>query len=82
MGRLRPLSFHELLSIFQSFGFSIHSQRGSHIKLRRFSPTGGKQTLVVPAHAELDKGTLTAIFRQACRFISPDELRPRFHFDD
>ena len=63
MGRLRPISSRELISIFQSFGFSLHDQRGSHIKLRRITASGEKQTLLVPAHAEIDKGTLAAIFR-------------------
>ncbi|MBA3975779.1 MAG: hypothetical protein C0504_16360 [Candidatus Solibacter sp.] len=82
MGRLRPLSYREFISIFQSFGFSVHDQRGSHIKLRRVAPNGEIQTLLVPAHAEIDKGTLVSIFRQACRYINPTDLRPRFYFVD
>ena len=82
MGRLRPLSSRELISVFQSFGFSIHDQRGNHIKLRRVTPSGERHTLLVPAHAEIDRGTLSSIFRQACRYISPAELRPHFYFDD
>jgi len=47
------------------FGFEVHSQRGSHAKLRRVSD-------------ELDVGTLHAVFRQASRYIPADELRPYF----
>jgi hypothetical protein len=35
--------------------------------------------LTIPLHAELDSGTLRAIFRQASRFISESELRPHFY---
>jgi hypothetical protein len=51
------------------------------MKLRRISAAGEKQTLTIPNHRELDTGTCHAIYRQACRFISPDELRPFFYTD-
>ena len=35
------------------------------MKLRRMVAGGQKQTLTIPAHAELDVGTLKAIIRQA-----------------
>jgi hypothetical protein len=38
-----------------------------------------RQVLTLPLHAELDPGTLRAIFRQASRFISEPELRPHFY---
>lgn len=63
------------------FGFRIHAQRGSHVKLRRISAGGNRQTLTVPTHGELDAGTLQAIFRQAHRFIPEDELRKEFYAD-
>jgi predicted RNA binding protein YcfA (HicA-like mRNA interferase family) len=81
MPKLKRLSGSEVVSIFQQFGFFILSQRGSHIKLRRISPAGEKETLTVPNHRQLDTGTCHAIFRQACRYISPDDLRPHFYVD-
>ena len=42
-------------------GFRVRRQHGSHIILRRDEPFA--QT-VVPAHRELDRGTLRAILRQ------------------
>jgi predicted RNA binding protein YcfA (HicA-like mRNA interferase family) len=81
MPKLKRLSGPEVASIIQRFGFFILSQRGSHIKLRRISQAGEKQTLTVPNHRELDTGTSHAIFRQACRYISPDDLRPFFYTD-
>jgi predicted RNA binding protein YcfA (HicA-like mRNA interferase family) len=81
MPKLKRLSGPEAVSALQQFGFSILSQRGNHIKLRRVSQTGEKQTLTVPSHRQFDTGTCHAIFRQACRFISPDDLRPFFYSD-
>jgi predicted RNA binding protein YcfA (HicA-like mRNA interferase family) len=75
--RLRTLSGPELLVVFRKFGFARFSQRGSHVKLRREVP-GGRQTLTVPLHKELDKGTLLALFRQACRYIPENELAKFF----
>lgn len=63
-------------------GFQRETTRRSHIKLRRILANGSKQTLVLVMHSELDKGTLHAIFRQACRHISETELRPHFYAED
>ncbi len=79
MPRLRRLSGAEVIAILGRFGFSIHAQRGSHVKLRRELPNGTVQTLTVPAHPELDTGTCRAIFRQASRFIPEENLRPYFY---
>ncbi len=79
MPKLRRLSASELVSIFQRFGFVALTQRGSHIKLRRINQAGEKQTLTIPNHRQLDTGTCHAIFRQACRYIAPDELRAHFY---
>ena len=81
MPKLRTLSGNDLLGIFSRFGFTQHSQRGSHIKLRRIASTGMRETLTIIAHRELDKGTLQAIFRQALRYIPEAELA-RYFFAD
>ena len=78
MPKLRRLAGRDVLTIFQGFGFQQVSQRGSHVKLiREVAET--RQILTIPLHAELDPGTLRAIFRQASRFISERELRPHFY---
>jgi len=79
MPKLRRLSGAEVIRIFEHFGFVIHAQRGSHVKLRRIGILGEKQTLTVPLHTELDTGTLRAIFRQATQYITENELRPYFY---
>jgi predicted RNA binding protein YcfA (HicA-like mRNA interferase family) len=73
------MSSRDVLRALGHFGFEIVSTRGSHAKLRREVPGGGKQILTIPVHKELAPGTLNAIFRQAARFIPEDELRPHFY---
>lgn len=70
-----------MLSILHRFGFEVHSQKSSHAKLRRLAPSGGKQTLTVPIHDEIDPGTMHAIVRQAARFIPEEELHSYFFTD-
>jgi len=78
MPKHRTLSGDDLQRIFAQFGFTKHSQRGSHIKLRRISASGGRETLTIVTHSEVDKGTLQAIFRQALRYIPEADLGPYF----
>jgi predicted RNA binding protein YcfA (HicA-like mRNA interferase family) len=77
--KLRRLSGTDVVNILGLFGFVIISQKGSHAKLRRIGPNGEKQTLVVPLHDELDRGTLRAIIRQASAYIPEHELEPHFY---
>jgi predicted RNA binding protein YcfA (HicA-like mRNA interferase family) len=79
MPKLRALSGSEVVKIFNTFGFQMASQKGSHIKLQRILPDGTKQTLTIPLHDELDKGTIKAIYRQALRYIPENELRDHFY---
>jgi predicted RNA binding protein YcfA (HicA-like mRNA interferase family) len=79
MPKLKVLSGGEVLKILRSFGFEIQSQKGSHVKLLRHAEAGEKQTLIIPNHADIDKGTLKAIYRQALRYISETELHPHFY---
>lgn len=78
MPKLRRLAGRDVLTILQSCGFQQVSQRGSHVKLVR-EVAGTRQVLTVPLHAELDSGTIRAIFRQASRFIPEEKLRPHFY---
>jgi predicted RNA binding protein YcfA (HicA-like mRNA interferase family) len=78
MPKMRTLSGTEVTAILGEFGFRPVSQRGSHLKLRRVLDDGSTQTLTVPNHKEIDRGTLQAIFRQASRFIPEPEVRRVF----
>ncbi len=64
MPRFKRLSGSDVIKILEKFGFQVHSQRGSHIKMRRVTQTG-KETLTIPNHKQLDTGTCRAILRQA-----------------
>ena len=78
--KLRRLSGNEVIAIFHLFSFITHSQKGSHVKLRRVVD-GRKQTLTVPLHEEIDSGTLRAIVRQASRYIPESQLHSHFYTD-
>ena len=77
--RLKRLSGPQVADIMAAFEFQTHSQRGSHVKLRRITKRGEKQTLTIPLHPELDAGTLRAIIRQAARYIPESDLHPYFY---
>lgn len=77
--KLKTLSGKEVVKILEKFGFQVERQRGSHVKMSRLSPSGEKQILTIPLHKELDKGTLRAIFRQACRYVPEDQLVSYFY---
>ena len=79
MPKLKQLSGNDVIKIFISLGFEIISQKGSHIKLKRFSDNDEKQILTVPNHKELDKGTIKAIIRQAGRYLNDDIIRENFY---
>jgi predicted RNA binding protein YcfA (HicA-like mRNA interferase family) len=78
MPKPKTLSGGDIVRIFATFGFEVASQRGSHIKLRRVLPSGAKQTLTVPNHRELDRGTVLGIYRQALRYLTAEALAPHF----
>lgn len=80
MPRLKVLSGKDVIKILESFNFAVASQKGSHIKLRRTINTRN-QTVTIPDHKELDKGTLLAIFNQVSKYISESELIPHFYND-
>ena len=78
MPKLKVLSCKDVIKILESFGFEVVGQKGSHKKLRRLLD-GAKQTLTVPDHSEIDRGTLKAIFNQSLKYVSATELRQHFY---
>jgi predicted RNA binding protein YcfA (HicA-like mRNA interferase family) len=77
--KLKRLSGKQVGTILGQFGFTVQSQEGSHMKLRRITAEGQKQTLTIPIHDELDVGTLQAIIRQASRYVLEEELKKNFY---
>lgn len=78
MPKIKQLSGKDIIKILQKFDFEIHSQKGSHVKLRRIT-IKGKETLTIPNHKQLDRGTSQAIFKQACQYIPESELYNYFY---
>ena len=80
MPKSRVLSSKDILAMLEKHGFVFAAQKGSHIKLRG-EVDGIRQTLTIPMHSELDRGTTAAIYRQASRFVPETELR-KFFFSE
>lgn len=74
---LKVLTGEDLVAIFQRFGFVVIGG-SKHLKLRR-TTSAGQETLVIPNHNPIAKGTLRAIFLQATHYIPQSELRPHFY---
>lgn len=81
MPRLRRLAARDIVRLLGNFGFEVISMRGSHAKLARVGPSGRREILIVPMRRQLTLGTVHAIYRQASRFVTDDELRQRFFTD-
>jgi predicted RNA binding protein YcfA (HicA-like mRNA interferase family) len=62
MSKLPTISGRDCVEVLTRAGFRQIRQKGSHIIVRRDQPIA---QLTVPDHAELDRGTLRAIIRQA-----------------
>ena len=62
MSHLPVLSGRRVVKAFESFGWQVARQRGSHIILIK---SGHISTLSVPDHREVARGTLRALIRLA-----------------
>ena len=62
MPSLPVLSGREVIRVFESFGWRMARQTGSHIVLVK---TGDVATLSVPNHREVARGTLRSLIRSA-----------------
>ncbi len=78
MPKLKVLSGNDVIKIFYYFGFVNDGQKGSHMKLARII-NNKRESLTVPLHQEIDKGTLKAIIRQASRFVPEEKLNEHFY---
>jgi predicted RNA binding protein YcfA (HicA-like mRNA interferase family) len=62
MASLPALRGQEVVRIFQSLGWNVARQRGSHIIMTK---QGANVTLSIPNHKEVAKGTLRSLIRSA-----------------
>lgn len=60
----RSISGKEMVKILEKVDFSVVSQKGSHIKLKRKIQTGAT-IVIVPNHRELTPGTFKNILKTA-----------------
>ena len=60
MPELPHVSGHKAIKIFESLGFEIVRQKGSHVILRK-----GNKGCVIPIHKELAVGTLRSTIKQS-----------------
>ena len=58
--KVPQLGYREVINAFTRAGWTIVSQRGSHIKLAK-----GRKILIVPAHTPLKRSTLAKIIKQS-----------------
>ena len=63
MAKLPTCSGADAVRAFCRGGYAVDHQTGSHIILRKATPP--HRRLTVPNHAELKKGTLRALIREA-----------------
>ncbi len=78
MPRLRSLSSVDLIKALETFGFEVVGQKGSHIKLARYTVLQ-KQVLIIPNNKSLPKRITKAIYNQVSRFVSQAELQGFFY---
>ena len=72
MPKLPIVSGREAVKAFQRLGFFVDRQRGSHIVMKKITPSG-ERGCVIPAHKEVAHGTLRSALKQAG--VSEDEFR-------
>ena len=71
MTRMPLVSGREAVRAFERAGYAVDHQTGSHIILRQ--QTAPHRRLTIPNHAELGKGMLRALVREAG--LTMDEFR-------
>ena len=77
--KLRILSGKDIIKFLEKNSFVVHSTRGSHIKLKR-AVNERMQTLVIPFHDEIAKGTLRDIYNQILEYMPESSEIKNFFF--
>jgi predicted RNA binding protein YcfA (HicA-like mRNA interferase family) len=79
--KLRTLSGKEIIKFLEAKSFVLKSSRGSHAKLKRII-NESTQTLIIPLHKEIAKGTLRDIYNQITEYIPESKEIRNFFFTD
>jgi predicted RNA binding protein YcfA (HicA-like mRNA interferase family) len=64
MQKLPLVSGQKVVKALNKAGFKIVGRKGSHIRLKKKTPTK-TYIVIVPLHREIKRGTLKSILRQA-----------------
>ncbi len=78
MHKMKVLSGQEIVRFFERHGFVIVSQKGSHIRMKRKTVLGD-QSVMVPNHQTLKKGTQKSLVTLAIRYSLEQEARDFFY---
>jgi len=79
--KLRTLSGKEIIKFLEKNHFVAHSTNGSHTKLKRIV-NKHTQTLIVPIHKQIAKGTLRDIYNQVFEYIQESSELISFFFTE
>jgi predicted RNA binding protein YcfA (HicA-like mRNA interferase family) len=71
MPKLPIVSGAEAVRALQRLGFFVDRQRGSHVVMKKVTPTG-ERGCVIPMHKEVALGTLRSALKLAG--VSPEEF--------
>lgn len=75
--KLRDLSGEEIVKLLERNGFIVYKNRGSHCKMRRII-LGKNQTLIIPMHRSVAKGTLSDIYQQISEYLPESDIKNFF----
>ncbi len=76
--KLKDLSGKEIIKFLEQNDFSVYKIRGSHCKLRR-TVLDLNQTLMIPMHSSIAKGTPHDIYIQVAEYM-PESLEVKDFF--
>ena len=79
--KLRVLSGHDVLRIFESHGFVQSRQKGDHVRVSR-KTTFGTAHVTIPLHREVRIGTLHGIAQDFASVFGEELMRSMFYTND
>lgn len=78
MPKMKVLSGMDTVRFFEQNGFVIIAQKGSHIQMKRKTQYGN-QSITIPNHKTLRKGTQRFIITLAIKYSLEQESRDFFY---
>jgi len=65
MSKVPSLNYDKVIKALQRDGWIVVRQKGSHIRLHKYTKDRKKLKLIVPAHKPIKRSTLSHILKQA-----------------